>query len=454
MYYGIVCSWTWYFGAVAIVPMVCALAAYWALAGAATGWLARFGFRSPWLVAAVWVVADFVVARFPLGGFSWGEVGYALHDVAVARDVASVGGLTLVTYAVVAANALLADLLRPGARVARIRAGSGLALVAVCTVAVVLFRPQPSPAGPLRIAVVQGNDQNRRLTDAEEADRYLPRSHFELAEEIQDPVDLIVFPESSMDEDPRVDPFLSGPLSRLAGEHDAWVLANAVADAPDGRAVNLNVLYRPDGSVEGTYTKRHLVPYGETVPLRSFLEGRIGALSRIPRDFVPGDTPGIFDVAGIDVATVICFESAFGYEIRPLADAGAEAIVVSTNNRSYRRSANAEQHVAIGQMRAAETGRPVVYAAISGISAFIDASGREHGRTDLFERTVLEGAIEATGGTTLYVRFGDWIVGVSLLAIGGCVGVRLVRRRRSSVDSASEAERVTAAASDPAPSSA
>ena len=226
-----------------------------------------------------------------------------------------------------------------------------------------------------------------------------------------------------MDEDPRLDPFLSGPLSRLAIEHRAWVLANAVTDAPDGRALNLNVLYGPDGKVEGTYAKRHLVPYGERVPFRSFLEGKIGELNRIPRDFAPGKKPGLFDIAGFKVATVICFESAFGYQIRPLVRDGAEVIVVSTNNRSYRRSANSAQHVAIGQIRAAETGRPVVQAAISGISALIDASGREHAHTELFERTVLQGSVEATRGTTLYVRFGDWVV------LGVAARPRRLRRR-------------------------
>ena len=441
VYYGILVSWSWYFGAIAIVPFVFALAAYWALAGAVIGWLARWGFRSPWMIAAVWVLADAVVARFPFQGFSWGEAGYALHDIPVARDVASVGGLALITYAIVATNALLADAVRPRVPArALLRAGAGLVLIALVTGVIVVARPEPKPAGIFRVALIQGNDKNRELTQAEEEDRYLPRSHFALAERVQDPVDLIVFPESSMDGDPRLDPFLSGPLSRLAIEHRAWVLANAVTDAPDGRALNLNVLYGPDGNVEGTYAKRHLVPYGERVPFRSFLEGKIGELNRIPRDFAPGKKPGLFDIAGFKVATVICFESAFGYQIRPLVRDGAEVIVVSTNNRSYRRSANSAQHVAIGQIRAAETGRPVVQAAISGISALIDASGREHAHTELFERTVLQGSVEATRGTTLYVRFGDWVVWGSLLALAGCVVAHVVSRRRASVDSAGRPE--------------
>ena len=71
------------------------------------------------------------------------------------------------------------------------------------------------------------------------------------------------------------------------------MLANAVADAPDGaQALNPNVLYDPDGDVQGTYAKQHLVPFGEYVPFRASLEGQIGALDHIPRDFAPGDEPG------------------------------------------------------------------------------------------------------------------------------------------------------------------
>ncbi len=167
-YYAVLVSWSWYFGAVAIVPFVAALAAYWAAAGAVVGWFATRGMRAPWLIAAVWVLAEAVVARFPLGGFSWGEVGYALHDVVAARDVASVGGVALVSFLVVAGNALLADLVAEvrvrAPATALLRAGAGLVAVAVATGVIVAARPEPTAAGPFRVALLQGNDKNRDLT--------------------------------------------------------------------------------------------------------------------------------------------------------------------------------------------------------------------------------------------------------------------------------------------------
>jgi apolipoprotein N-acyltransferase len=444
VYYAVLMSWSWYFGTIAIVPLVTALALYWAGAGAALGWLRSRGVANPFLIAAMWVLAEATVARVPLGGFSWGEVGYAFHDIGVGRALASDGGVELVTFFAVALNAFLADAVaavwsrRTFPSALWIRLGAGLTTIVVLPFVAAWARSDPHPNGTLRVAILQGNDKNRDLTAAEEAARYLPNSHFRLAARVRDRVDLVVFPESSMDADPRTDPYLRARLAAVARRTHAWVLANAVADAParGGRpagaeALNLDVLFRPDGTVEGTYTKRHLVPFGEYVPFRSELQSHIRVLDRVPRDFEPGRGPGIFEIAGHKVATIICFESAFGYQVRPLVHAGAEVILVSTNNRSYERSANSAQHVAIGQIRAAETGRPLVQAAISGISAIIDANGVVQERTKLFERTVLEATVTPTTGETPYVRYGEWAILMSAILALGALGIALGRGRRA-----------------------
>ena len=83
---------------------------------------------------------------------------------------------------------------------------------------------------------------------------------------------------------------------------------------------------------------------------------------------------------------------------------------MSTNNRSYQRSANTAQHLALSQMRAAETGRPVLHASISGITAVIDPDGDVHHETGLFERAIVSASVPTSTGETLYVRFGDWVV--------------------------------------------
>jgi apolipoprotein N-acyltransferase len=440
VYYAVLVSWTWYFGAVAIFPFVAVLAAYWAAVGWVVAWLRGAGLRSPLLTAATWVVGEAVVARFPLGGFSWGEVGYALHDLSPARALASWGGVALVTFLAVAANDFLVDLLRarslPAARRAASFALAGLLVVVLAVPAfATLTWMHPKTVGQFHVALIQGNDKNRNLTEAELRARYLPARHFALADRLHGRYDLVVFPESSMDEDPRLDDYTRSNLQLVAQRLDSYVLANAVTDAPDGRAVNLDLLYSPTGRLLGTYAKRHLVPYGEEVPFRKQLEKLIPAVNQIPRDFAPGKKPGIFDVRGHRMATIICFESAFGYQVRPLVRKGAQLIVVSTNNRSYRRSANSAQHVDLGQMRAAETGRPVLQAAISGISAVIDAHGNVSHTTKLFVPSIVDARVALTSGTTPYVRIGEWVALGCTAALVIALAIGFARRRRRSVES-------------------
>ena len=116
--------------------------------------------------------------------------------------------------------------------------------------------------------------------------------------------------------------------------------------------------------------------------------------------------------------------------MRENAAAGAEAIIVTTNNRSYRRSANAAQHVALSQMSAAAIGRPVLHASISGITAVIDAEGVVHRTTKLFKNTVVSGVVTTTSGQTPYVRFGDWVEWGSGVAVLAALAVALGRGRK------------------------
>lgn len=438
VFFAVLVSWTWYFGVVALVPFVVFLAGWWALAGALVGWLDGRGAAPAAVVAAVWVLVEAGRSRVPFGGFSWGEVGYAVHDLAPGRSLAAWGGVALVSLMAVAVNGWVADAVAgvlpytsPEAT-ARRRALASVAVVALSALAAHVLLPATTAAGRLRVALVQGNDKNRELTDAEIAERYIVRNHLRLAERITRPVDLVVLPESALDADPRADPFLDEALTALAARLDAVVLAGGNTDAPGGRIYNTTFMYTAQGRAPLVYRKRHLVPFGEYVPWRQALSF-IEELEQIPRDFAPGRRGTIFPVHGVDVGALICFDSAFASLARGYARQGAEAILVSTNNRSYRRSANSAQHLAMSQLRAAETGRPVLHAGISGLSGIVDARGDLKARTSLFEPAVLTGTVRATSGRTPYVAVGEWAVALAAL-LGAGAAWRAVRRRP--VDSA------------------
>ncbi len=431
VFFGIHLSWTWYFGAVAIVPLVALQAAYWAAAGAAISAFARRGIRSPILIAALWVVAEAARTRWPLGGLAWGQVGVSQHGNDVGRALASWGGVPLATFFVVTVNAFLVDVIvavRDGSR-ATVRAVAGLAAVVAVAVAATVTRYEVHPTGHLRFALLQGNDKNRYLTQSELASDYLTRSHLALAHQLRGPYDIVVFPESALATDPEADPGLRAEIERIARLHHTYVMTNVIDEQTEpGKAFNANRLYTPDGRLEGTYAKRHLVPFGEFVPWRDSLTF-ISALQQIPHDFTHGHELGIETVKGHRIGSVICFESAFGPLMRQNAAAGAEAIIVTTNNRSYRRSANAEQHVALSQMSAAAIGRPVLHASVSGITAVIDAEGVVHRTTELFKNTIVSGSITTMRGDTPYVRWGDWVEWGSAAIGVAALGLALTRRR-------------------------
>jgi len=112
-------------------------------------------------------------------------------------------------------------------------------------------------------------------------------------------------------------------------------------------------------------------------------------------------------IAGQKVAVNICYEDAFGADIRPQAEA-ATLLVNVTNDAWYGRSLAAEQHEQISAMRALEVGRPMLRATNTGITSAIAHDGREIARLPWFTRGILEVEVTGRQGVTPYVRFGDW----------------------------------------------
>ena len=245
-------------------------------------------------------------------------------------------------------------------------------------------RYEPTETGRLRVAMLQGDDEELSL--AEQQVQLLTDDHLALADRLQGHYDLIVFPEGALDADPDQDPNVRARLTAIADEHGASLLVNARTPVGNGEDYNSNIMYDPDGTRQGIYSKQHLVPFGEYVPWRDAL-GFISELRQIPYDFRAGDRTVVFRAGGHRIGSVICFESGFGPLVRDSVRKGAEIVVVSTNNRSYHRSGNSAQHLANSQMRAAETARPVLQASVSGIERG-DRSRRERARHD---RPVREG---------------------------------------------------------------
>jgi apolipoprotein N-acyltransferase len=442
-FFAVLMGWLVHFGTLPIILLPAACAAYTAFTGVLVAQFERLGVRSPWIAGAAWLALETLRGRWPLGGLPWGEIGAALHDVAAARALASWGGVALVSFLVVVVNALLLDLvlaLRARSRRFVAFAAAGVAMVFVVTALVETTRFHPTESGHLRVALLQGNDQNRDIQVRSPEFSIITENHFQLAATLHGHYDLIVFPESALYNDPQADAALRARLLQVGRAHGADILANAAVEipGPDDRAYNANRLYETNGTLQGTYAKEHLVPFGEYLPWRRYLTW-VHATAQIGRDYKPGTERVLFHVKGHVLGTVICFESAFAPLVRDYVREGAEVIIVTTNNRSYQRSGNSAQHLALSQMRAAETGRPVLHASISGITGVIDADGDVLEMTRLFRNQVVTATVTTETGETPFVRFGEWAVwasGVGLVVTAAVARVRQARRRRAATATA------------------
>jgi len=167
------------------------------------------------------------------------------------------------------------------------------------------------------------------------------------------------------------------------------------------------------------------------VPGRRWLEW-IPALDQVPRDAVAGPGAQSFAVApGVQAAVLICFETLFSDLARTNVLAGpvdAGLILSITNDASFRRSAEPAQHLAQSRMRAIETGRWVVHAALSGSSAFVDPSGGVSQATDLFARAAIREDVPIAVGRTPFLMIGDVVGMIGAAVLLGLAGIALMRR--------------------------
>ncbi|MCM2415435.1 apolipoprotein N-acyltransferase [Streptomyces sp. RKAG290] len=410
------------------------------------------------VVPCGWLMIELARSWEALGG-PWGLLGASQWQVTPALRLASVGGVWLVSLLVVAVNTAVAVLLvSPAARTAAV-----VALVAgtVAVGAVWMWAPQPERSGVARIAVVQpgviegpGSIQ-RRLARSEELTRSLAGRD----------VDLVVWGESSLAVDPVRRPDVAARIAALSRLVGADVLVNVDARQTDasGRTgiFKSAVLVGPQGLTGDRYDKMRLVPFGEYIPARSALGWATSMGRAAGEDRLRGARPVTMTLPGahaLHIGPLVCFESAFPDMSRRLTRDGAQLLIAQSSTSSFQNGWAPAQHASLGALRAAENGRPMVHATLTGVSAVYGPQGEPVGAplgTDTSGAAVF-GAPLATG-TTLYVRLGDWplygALGV-LAAFCAFEGVRSVRRPGLSVPAgAVAAGAASATPARPAPES-
>ena len=396
----------------------------WAAASKRSGPLARIV-----VPAALWLISvELFRSLFPLRGFTWGQLAQSQHDAELILRWAGVGGAWLVAFLIVVVNGLLLAALVEEGTPRRL----GFAAAALCLALSGFLLPENRATGrPVEIAIVQGNIP-REMEASYEKDRIILSSHAHLSDEVADDVDLVLWPESSVGIDPARDQEVGEEVTSVADHSGTPMIVGGNRDLDEDRYAVMAYLVKPGEGFAERYQKTHLVPFGEFVPARRYLDW-VPALAQVPRDAITGSDPTVFDVAGGKVAPVISFEADFGSLVRGRIAAGGRLLVVATNTSTWEDSWASSQHVAMSQVRAAENGVFVAHGALTGISAFIDPTGRVVERSDLWVPDVLIQEVRFAESVTLYARLGDWLPWGSLVALVVWAIVTRSRRRTGSV---------------------
>ncbi|MFF3334939.1 apolipoprotein N-acyltransferase [Streptomyces sp. NPDC002888] len=373
-----------------------------------------------------WLAIELVRSWQGLGG-PWGMLGSSQWTVEPALRLASVGGVWLLSFLVVAVNVAVVILI--AVRESRVPAVAGLVATAAATSAAWVWSPRPDTDGRARIAVVQAG-----VLDG--ADRRFDREERLTRELAGRGVDLIVWGESSVGYDLEDRPALARRIAALSRETGAEILVNVDARRSDRPGIyKSSILVGPDGLTGDRYDKMRLVPFGEYIPARSLLGWASSVGKAAGEDRRRGTEQVVMDAGrGLRIGPMVCFETAFPDMTRHLAKDGADVLVGQSSTSTFQHSWAPEQHASLAALRAAETGRPMVHATLTGVSAVYGPSGERIGSwlgTDTSTTAVYD--VPLADGVTPYVRFGDWPAHVALLVLAAVAlleGGRAVRLRR------------------------
>ena len=335
-------------------------------------------------------------------------------------------GVSGLSFLMVFLVALLIQVIRERAW----RRPTALIAPVIVTVALLITPLFPTTVtGSMRIAAVQGNGPSGYFDERQ------PYSLIDAQTDATEPlygedVDLLVWPEGSLDFDPFQSDSLARRMSAITSRIGAPLLANAATER-EGLFYNTSLLWTEDGADGQVHDKRHPVPFGEYVPDRAFFNALAPDLiGLIQREYTPGTNPPVIDVDGVRVGLAICFDVIYDDVISEGMAEGAEVLVFQTNNADFRGTNENLQQLAFARMRAIETGRSVVNISTVGTSQIIRPDGSTVSSLDAGKAGALLEDVELRSGLTAGVVTGPWIQMLLLWGGLGALAFGWLRARR------------------------
>lgn len=285
------------------------------------------------------------------------------------------------------------------------------------------------------LSTVQGNiEQSMKWSPTQKektVERYLSLSAQALAGE--EKPDLLVWPETALPFYPAREPLMNR-VRTFIRKNEVRVLTGSpyfTVNPQQQESVsyyNSALLLNRSGRLSGRYNKQHLVPFGEYIPLRTYL-WFLKPIVELIGDFTPGDSFTPLDAEKIQVGVLICFESIFPDIARQEVFEGANLLVNLTNDAWYGRSSAPYHSWAMTVFRAVENRRSLVRAANTGISGFVSPEGEVHKETPLFTAQATSMRMPLLTGHTIFMRGGYRFGALCLILIP--VFLYLSARKRS-----------------------
>lgn len=429
--------------------------------------LKRFPQADYVLLPAMWVAFDYLGASGFLG-YPWGMIGTSQYHFLTFIQIASLGGVWMVSFAVLLTGGLLTELLerfrsafaseQPALhrRGMRERLRPPLTALLLLWSAVLLF-------GIFTLQHWEGREPERRATVALVQQNTDPRKHsyrttFGRLTRLTDRAlaanpDLVVWSETAFVPNIRKWGAMKSEEHQLAAlVHDfkryqhstsTWLLTGnddyETVSTPEGgrqrNHYNAAVFFSPRGKRMETYRKIRLVPFSEYFPYKESLPWLYQLLQRFDTElWEPGKEPVVFQHPKFDFFTPICFEDSFPGDVRRFVLRGGDVIINISNDYWSLTKVEGQQHYINSLFRAVELRKPMLRGTASGLTAHITPSGRLVESLPYYEEGVLvaDTAIYPHS-ETLYLRWGDWFpqlaLGISLAALGAALLPAGLRRR-------------------------
>ncbi len=388
---------------------------------------ARAPMVQPFLFAALWAIFEWTQTLFWFG-VPWGRLAIGQTGLLITLQSSSLLGPYFVSFLIIAVNALVAcALYRVNLRKLCSLTCAALFVLNVTFGTVVMLTPRKEE-NTVKAAAIQGNISSTEKWGANWLQETV-RSYSELtAKAAADGAEIVIWPESVFT---RYDLYIHETLSEIARENEIVLLAGVVHTKGDG-TYNSVMMIMPDGSFsQDVYSKRRPVPFGEYVPWRDFITAvlpMLEGISQLDREILPGEDSNLIETEYGKIGALVCFDSIYETLALDSAKDGAELITIGTNDSWFYDSPAVYMHESQAKMRAIETGKYVVRAANTGVSAIITPQGEVVEEIEPLVEGYIISDVSFAGSNTLYTYIGNLWVWLSVAFVALLLGANITAK--------------------------